>query len=91
MINKWTDIFCDNNSINEKAIIGAGAFLMMCFFALIDITTGVLGRDLIVNEFIFNAFTTLVLGSFGISAVEKVSNIFKGNKEEKEESINEEN
>ena len=44
----------------------------MTVFALADIVTGYLGKDLVVNEFIFNAFLVLVLGTFGISGVEKI-------------------
>jgi hypothetical protein len=46
----------------------------MTVFAIADIVTGYLGKDLVVNEFIFNAFLVLVLGTFGISGVEKIMN-----------------
>ena len=50
------EMFCDDNSINEKSVIGFLAFIMMCLFATVDIITGYLGKELIVNEFIFTAF-----------------------------------
>jgi hypothetical protein len=75
------DLFNDNNSINEKSVVGFAAFLMMVGFAISDIITGSLGKDLIINEFIFNAFLWLVLGSFGIGSVDKYINKTKGNKE----------
>ncbi len=37
----------------------------------IIIVTGSLGKDLVINEFIFNSFLWLVLGSFGIGSVDK--------------------
>jgi hypothetical protein len=46
----------------------------MTLFATADIVTGYFGKDLVVNEFIFNAFLVLVLGTFGISGVEKIMN-----------------
>jgi hypothetical protein len=47
------------------------AFVMMSGFAIADIVTGSLGKDLVINEFIFNSFLWLVLGSFGIGSVDK--------------------
>lgn len=75
------DLFNDSNSINEKSVVGFLAFVMMVFFALADIITGSLGKDLLVNEFIFNAFLWLVLGSFGIGSVDKWINKNKGTKD----------
>ena len=73
------DLFNDDNSINEKSVVGFLAFLMMIAFAIADIITGTLGKDLLVNEFIFNSFMWLVLGSFGIGSVDKWINKTKGN------------
>ena len=75
------ELFNDNNSINEKSVVGFLAFVMMVFFAVADIVTGSLGKDLIINEFIFNAFLWLVLGSFGIGSVDKWINKTKGSEE----------
>ncbi len=58
-------------SINEKSVVGFLAFVMMTGFAIADIVTGSLGKDLVINEFIFNAFLWLVLGSFGIGSIDK--------------------
>jgi ABC-type uncharacterized transport system permease subunit len=71
---KLKDLFNDKNDINEKSLIGFLAFIVMTVFAIADIVTGYLGKDLVVNEFIFNAFLVLVLGTFGISGVEKIMN-----------------
>lgn len=71
---KLKDLFNDKNDINEKSLIGFLAFVVMVVFAIADIVTGYIGKDLVVNEFIFNAFLVLVLGTFGISGVEKVMN-----------------
>jgi hypothetical protein len=68
------DLFKDNNDINEKSIIGFIAFVIMILFAIADIITGYLGKDLVVNEFIFNAFLVLTLGCFSISSVDKFIN-----------------
>jgi ABC-type uncharacterized transport system permease subunit len=71
---KFKELFNDKNDINEKSVIGFLAFIIMTIFAIADIVTGYLGKDLVVNEFIFNAFLVLVLGTFGISGVEKIMN-----------------
>lgn len=78
------DLFNDNNSINEKAVIGFAAFLMMTVFAIADIVTGTLGKDLIVNEFIFDSFKVLTIACFGIASVDKFINKTKGNNDEQE-------
>jgi hypothetical protein len=67
----FSELFNDENSINEKSVVGFLAFVMMVAFAIADIITGYIGKDLVINEFIFNAFMWLVLGSFGIGSVDK--------------------
>jgi hypothetical protein len=78
----FNQLFCDNNSINEKSVVGFIAFLMMCLFAAADIITGFLGKPLVVNEFIFNSFLILVLGSFAIGSVDKFINKKHGSDDE---------
>ena len=67
-------LFSDDNKINEKSFIGFLAFLMMIGFALADIITGTLGKELMVQDFIFNSFLWLTLGCFGIASVDKYIN-----------------
>ena len=71
MKNFFKMLFNDNNTINEKSFIGFCAFIMMVVFAAADIVTGTLGKELVIQEFIFNAFMWLTLGSFGIGSVDK--------------------
>ena len=78
----FSELFNDSNSINEKSVVGFLAFIMMGAFAIADIVTGYLGQDLVINEFIFNAFMWLVLGSFGIGSVDKWINKNKGQETE---------
>ena len=78
----FRELFNDSNSINEKSVVGFLAFIMMSAFAIADIVTGYLGQDLVINEFIFNAFMWLVLGSFGIGSVDKWINKNKGEETE---------
>ena len=73
--NKWMafkDIFKDNNSYNEKNIVGFGSFAVMAIFAAADIVTGILGMPLEITDTIFNSFVIITLGSFGIDGVTKI-------------------
>jgi hypothetical protein len=70
----FKSLFSDDNNINEKSFIGFLAFLMMVGFAFADIITGSLGKELVVQDFIFNSFLWLTLGCFGIASVDKYIN-----------------
>tara|TARA_R100001224_G_C3890111_1_gene104646 strand:- start:63 stop:332 length:270 start_codon:yes stop_codon:yes gene_type:complete len=76
----FRDIFKDKNDINEKSVIGFMSFAVMVLFALADLITGYLGKDLVVQEFIYNSFLIITLGCFGIAGVEKIFS--QKNKEE---------
>ena len=67
------NIFKDNNDWNEKSIIGFIAFAIMCVIMIIDLMTGYTGKDLVINEFVYDSFVWVVLGCFGIAGVEKFS------------------
>ena len=64
----FRDMFKDNNDINEKNVVGFAAFAMMVVFALVDIVTGIGGKELTIQEYIYNSFVIITLGSFGIAA-----------------------
>ena len=65
------EVFKDNNDWNEKSIVGFIAFTIMCVIMIADLVTGYVGKDLIINEFIYDSFVLVVLGCFGISGIEK--------------------
>lgn len=67
----FKDIFKDENDVNEKNVIGFLSFAVMVLFALADLITGYFGKDLVVQEFIYNSFVFVTLGSFGIAGLEK--------------------
>lgn len=80
---KWMafrDIFKDENDINEKSVVGFASFIVMTIFALVDLVTGYFGKDLVINEMIYNSFVVVTLGSFGIAEVGKIFN--KGTKKD---------
>jgi len=81
---KWMafrDIFKDSNDINEKTVVGFASFAIMTIFAIADLVTGYFGKDLVINEFIYDSFLFITLGSFGIA---ELGQIFgkKNNKKE---------
>ena len=78
----FSALFKDNNNINEKSFIGFLSFIMMEVFALADIITGSLGKELVIQDFIFNSFLWMTLGCFGIASVDKFINKKNGNNEE---------
>jgi hypothetical protein len=68
----WVEIFKNDNTYNEKkTILGASSFAIMVLVMLADIITGWMGKDLLVNEFVYNSFLFITLGSFGIAGLEK--------------------
>jgi ABC-type uncharacterized transport system permease subunit len=79
------DLFKDNNDINEKSVVGFLSFIMMVGAFIIDLVTGWMGRELLINEFIFDGFMVITLGSFGIASIDKFINAKKDNKEQTEE------
>ena len=70
-IMAFADIFNDSNDYNEKTIIGFISFAVMIVVMIADLITGWMGKDLVVNEFIYNSFLFVTLGSFGIAGLEK--------------------
>jgi hypothetical protein len=67
----FSQLFDDDNSINEKSVVGFIAFLMLVIALAVDLITGAYGKPLLINKFIFDGFMVIVLGSFGIASVDK--------------------
>ena len=65
-------IFKDENDYNEKSIIGFASFAVMTLFAVVDLGTGIVGKDLVINDMVYNSFVFITLGSFGIAGAEKI-------------------
>jgi len=73
--NKWMafkNLFNDKNDINEKSVVGFISFAIMTIFAVVDLVTGYFGKDLVINEFIYDSFLFITLGCFGIAEVGKI-------------------
>jgi len=82
----FKDIFKDSNDLNEKTIVGFASFAIMVIFATADIVSGLFGKDLVINELIYNSFVIITLGSFGIAEASKIF----GTRNKEENNKNEE-
>ena len=79
------DLFDDNNTINEKSVVGFVAFLMLVIAFAVDVITGYFGKEFVINKLVFDGFMVLVLGSFGIASVDKWINKKNPTDEDKNE------
>lgn len=68
---KFFEIFKDKNDYNEKTVIGFMSFAVMVIVMAADVMTGALGLHLPINEFTYNSFVLVTIGSFGIAGLEK--------------------
>ena len=84
MIKFFKQLFSDDNNINEKSVIGFASFFIMVIFATADIITGYVGKDLVINETIFNSFLIITLGAFGIASIDKYINSKREENENKQ-------
>jgi hypothetical protein len=81
----FKDIFKDKNDYNEKTIVGFMSFSVMSLAAIADIITGILGRELVISDTVFNSFVIITLGAFGIAEAGKVFSDRKQKNEEENE------
>lgn len=68
------ELFNDDNTINEKSVVGFASFICMVIALFVDLITGWYEKPLVINEFIFDGFLVITLGSFGIASVDKYIN-----------------
>ncbi len=68
------DLFKDNNDINEKSVVGFLSFVCMVIALIVDLVTGAMGKEMVINQFIFDGFLVITLGAFGIASVDKYIN-----------------
>jgi len=78
-------IFKKSNDYNEKVVIGFMSFMVMVIAIIVDLVTGYLGKPLELNEYIFDAFMYITLGSFLPDVLEKFAAMKNGNKSNNEE------
>ena len=84
----FKELVSDANEINEQSFVGVVAFFAMVFILIVDVVTGIWGKELVIKEFIFDGFMIITLGAFGITTAGRIMSLNKKTKEE--ESTNEE-
>ena len=75
-------IFKKSNDYNEKTIIGFLSFAVMVAAIVVDLVTGYMGKELKLNEYIFDSFMFITLGSFLPDVIEKFAAFRGSNKSE---------
>ena len=45
----FKDLFNDNNSINEKSVVGFASFVVMVAAMAVDLVTGWMGKELLIS------------------------------------------
>jgi hypothetical protein len=83
-------MFMDDNDINEKSIVGFGSFIMMVITLLVDLGTGIVGKEMPIHEFVYDGFMIITLGAFGIASVDKFITAKHSSKESTEETTSDE-
>jgi hypothetical protein len=77
LVKAFLTIFKDDNTWNEKTIIGFLSFSIMVIIAGVDVVTGLQGKNLEIKEYIYQSFVWITIGSFGIAGLEKFSPVAK--------------
>ena len=78
----FRELISDDNHINEQAFVGVVAFFAMVFILVVDVVTGIWGKELVIKEFIFDGFMIITLGAFGITTAGKILTNKKNNQDE---------
>ena len=78
----FKELVSDNNQINEQTFVGVVAFFAMVFILIVDVVTGIWGKELVIKEFIFDGFMIITLGAFGITTAGKIMSNKKNNQDE---------
>ena len=68
----FSNLFKDKNDLNEKTFVGFLSFCVMYIFAAADIITGIMGKQLTIQDTIFNSFVIITIGAFGIAEAGKI-------------------
>lgn len=71
-MKKFLEIFKDDNDWNEKSIVGFLAFAAIMVFAGTDLVTGIIQKELVISDTIYDSLVIITLGAFGIGEVGKI-------------------
>jgi hypothetical protein len=71
----------------SKHLLELYAFFSMVFILFVDVITGIVSKELVIQEFIFDGFMILTLGAFGITTAGRIFKLKKQVEEKKEEEV----
>ena len=71
-MKRFLEIFKDDNDWNEKSIVGFLAFAAIMAFAGTDLVTGLMQKELVISDTIYNSLVIITLGAFGIGEAGKI-------------------
>ena len=72
MKNFLLRMFSDKSDINQKAVLGLVAFLLMAIYAITDVVTGAMGITFVIEPIVFNGLMYTALTMCDITGVEAV-------------------
>lgn len=83
----FRELISDDNNINEQAFVGVVAFFAMVFILIVDVITGIMSKELIIKEFIFDGFMLLTLGAFGITTAGRIMSLKNKSKNNNDKTV----
>jgi uncharacterized membrane protein len=78
----FRELISKNNNIDEQAYVGVVSFYMMIVVLLVDVITGIMAKELIIKEWIFQGFLGLTVGAFFINSAKSIMHSRKAKKQE---------
>lgn len=72
------DIFKDSNDINEQSVAAFIAIGLVVIITITDVVTGIIGRELVIKEFIFISLLTFAAAALGIAGYKALNNKSNG-------------
>jgi cytochrome b len=78
----FRELISKNNNIDEQAYVGVVSFYMMIVVLLVDVVTGIMAKELIIKEWIFEGFLGLTVGAFFINSAKSIMHSRKAKKQD---------
>jgi hypothetical protein len=70
----FKNIFKDSNDLNEQSIAAFIALALVIIITIADVVTGILSRELVVKEFIFDSLLIYSATALGVAGYKNVKN-----------------
>jgi hypothetical protein len=70
----FKNIFKDSNDLNEQSIAAFIALALVIIITIADVVTGIMSRELVVKEFIFDSLLIYSATALGVAGYKNVKN-----------------